>query len=138
MGKWYDHGLGTGGNIIDLALLLYPESDLQSVLSRFNQFGQFKRSSLPVTTLSIETEFKPKSYQITAIIELGNNANLNAYLSSRGINTQSNKLLKEVYYCLKTNKGTIKDYYAIGWQNEAGGWEIRNKFFIHFIVSAQI
>ena len=128
-GKWYDHGLGTGGNIIDLALLLYPESDLQSVLSRFNQFGQFKTSSLPVTTLTIETEFKPKPYQITDIMELGNNANLNAYLYSRGINPQPNKLLKEVYYCLKTNKGTIKNYYAIGWQNEAGGWEIRNKFF---------
>ena len=128
-GKWYDHGLGTGGNIIDLALLLYPESDLQSVLSHFNQFGQFKISSLPVTTLSIETEFTPKHYQITDIKEIGSNTNLNAYLYSRGINAQPNKLLKEIYYSIKTNETIIKNYYAIGWQNEAGGWEIRNKFF---------
>lgn len=128
-GKWYDHGVGIGGNIIDLALLLYPEETIQSVLIIFNRFEEFKTSTKKVVPPQKEIEFKPKPYQITNIRELGSNSNLNDYLYSRGILAEKNNLLKEIYYSINATEGTINNYYAIGWQNVSGSWEIRNKFF---------
>ena len=36
IGVWYDHGLGEGGRIIDLAMKIYQTTDVQEVVQRIN------------------------------------------------------------------------------------------------------
>lgn len=127
-GKWFDHGEGIGGNIIDLAMLIYKENSVKSVLLHINLLfsdGFVGQNSLVNLPENLKTN---KSYEITSIGELGQNRFLSNYLISRGISCLPSPLLKEVYYNLKQPEGHLKSYYAIGWQNDKGGWEIRNKY----------
>ncbi|RYG53165.1 MAG: hypothetical protein EOO01_05085 [Chitinophagaceae bacterium] len=34
-----------------------------------------------------------------------------------------------MYYYVEDQKGLKKHFFAAGWQNENGGWEVRNKYF---------
>src|SRR3546814_328666 len=38
-------------------------------------------------------------------------------------------LLREVYYYVEDEKKQRKHFFSAGWQNEKGGWEVRNKYF---------
>ena len=56
---------------------------------------------------------------------LSNNRALVAYLQERGIPAQiADKHCKQIHYSCRGNR-----YYAVGFANESGGWELRNKYF---------
>ena len=64
-----------------------------------------------------------QNYQITEIKEL-QNENLKDYLHQRGLSQVVYPLIKEVQF-----KIGDKNFYAVGFENLSGGWELRNPFY---------
>lgn len=117
--KWFDHGEGFGGNTLDFVIKKSgcTVSDALVFLKDFNVFFSFHQQEN-----SIEINEK-KKYSITSISNIKSNALLE-YLNYRGIkNTELINTLSQINY--KMNE---KYFYAIGFKNNIGGWEIRNKY----------
>ncbi|WP_373519530.1 toprim domain-containing protein [Pricia sp.] len=119
LNRWYDHGAGKGGNVIDLVCLI-NKCSVKETLDFLNT-GQ--------TSFSFQQQpiFKKKEndtkIQITKVKELSHFA-LEDYLKSRNIGPRTAlKYITEVHYRLKD-----KSYFAIGLKNDSGGWELRNKY----------
>jgi len=116
--RWYDHGEGIGGNVIDLVSTIL-KCTISETLEFLNGDVSYFPFQQPQIFCSTETEINISKVQnIThpALIQ---------YLSARGISiTIANSYCKEVWY---TNKDS--QYFAIGLQNEKNGWEFRNKIF---------
>ena len=117
---WYDYGLGRGGNILALAQELYRSDNVPYLLDRIAEQAPHIR---PVSFYFRQQPSKP-SFQQLEVRELSHPALLR-YLQERGINTALAKPeCKELHF---THNG--KPYFAIGFPNVAGGYEVRNLFF---------
>lgn len=117
---WYDYGLGRGGNILALAQELYRSDNVSYLLDRIAEQASHTR---PVSFYFRQQPSKP-SFQQLEVRELSHPALLR-YLQERGINTALAKPeCKELHF---THNG--KPYFAIGFPNVAGGYEVRNRFF---------
>lgn len=117
---WYDYGLGRGGNILALAQELYRSDNVPYLLDRIAEQAPHTR---PVSFYFRQQPSKP-SFQQLEVRELSHPALLR-YLQERGINTALAKPeCKELHF---THNG--KPYFAIGFPNVAGGYEVRNCFF---------
>lgn len=130
LGIWYDHGLAKGGNIIDFALSYWSAlSFRESIAKLLDVYGN--PDSLPLKTrpAQIEIPLKHPSYLIREIRELGGNPAISNYLAQRGISAAAEGFIKEVYYSIKKQNGDRKEMFAAGWQNDLGGWEVRNSLF---------
>ena len=112
---------GRGGNIIALAQELYASDSLPYLLERIAEQApgvrpaSFSFGGQPVS--------KPSFRQLEAV-PLSSPALL-SYLRQRGINTELAK--RECYEVRYQTDG--KPYFAVGFPNRSGGYEIRNKFF---------
>lgn len=115
---WYDHGEGKGGNVIDLILALKNCSP-QKALEYLDQNDSF--SFCPEGSLNKNQDNSVQIHRIKIIIHSG----LQQYLISRKIPLDvARKYCNEVWYRLKG-----KNYFSIGLKNNAGGWELRNKYY---------
>ncbi len=120
LNQWYDFGIGKGGNIIALAQELYQSDHVPYLLDRIAEQTPHIR---PVS-FSFRQQSSEPSFQQLEIRELTHPA-LFRYLQERGINTALAKPeCKELHFI---NNG--KPYFAIGFPNVAGGYEVRNRFF---------
>ena len=118
---WNDFGTGMGGDIFTLAGLMINSNDF---MTQAKYIGE-------VTDNPIECS-KPPKYEPEPIVPqftdvevkaLGHPALL-AYLRERGIPSDiATENCVEIHYRLHD-----KQYFAIGFSNENGGYEIRNKF----------
>lgn len=125
LNKWFDHGIGQGGNIIDLALkmgcksvkgALDDISKIQPDIFSFHQHENFDRENKP--KCSNITIVKHQAVQNLALIE---------YAVSRGISEQVlKKYCSETYYRTSI---TGKMYFSISFSNDIGGYALRNKYF---------
>lgn len=116
---WYDFGEGFGGTIIDF-IMKYHNCSLKDSLNLLsnNTFSFHQHKNLK------EAEDNPK-YSIKKVGELTNSF-LIEYLKSRKINIDyAKRFLFQVHYSFDSEK----EYYGIGFMNDFGGLEIRNKFF---------
>lgn len=119
---WNDFGTGMGGDIFTLEGLMINSNDF---MTQAKYIGE-------VTDNPIECS-KPPKYEPEPIVPqftdvevkaLGHPALL-AYLRERGIPSDiATENCVEIHYRLHD-----KQYFAIGFSNENGGYEIRNKFF---------
>ena len=118
---WYDFGAGRGGNIIALAQELYASDSLPYLLERIAEQAPGVR---PVSfSFGGQPVSKPSFRQLEAV-PLSSPALL-SYLRQRGINTGlAKRECREVRYLTDG-----KPYFAVGFPNRSGGYEIRNKFF---------
>ena len=117
---WYDFGAGKGGNIIALAKELYFCDSLPCLLNRIAEQTPHIR---PVSFSFRQRRAEP-SFQQLEVRDLTHPALLR-YLQGRGINTGLAQIdCKELHF---THNG--KPYFAIGFPNVAGGYEVRNSFF---------
>jgi hypothetical protein len=66
-------------------------------------------------------------YHIEEIKPLGGNSEILGFLKNKGIWEIAIGHLKEVYYYLIDEKKRRKDFFAAGWENENGGWEVRGR-----------
>ncbi|MDO6516567.1 toprim domain-containing protein [Zobellia uliginosa] len=116
LNRWYDHGLGKGGNTIDLLVLLM-NIPVKEALDYLNNNQSFSFHQQPISTIGSENT------SILDIKRLSHPA-LYQYLKSRGISMSTGrKYLKEVHYERKQ-----RIYFSLGLQNVKGGWELRNKY----------
>ncbi|WP_051227780.1 toprim domain-containing protein [Gillisia sp. JM1] len=118
LNRWYDHGIGKGGNGLDLIVAMRKCSVKQALefLNKERDLFSFQQPILKKENpLKIELiEVKPIQHQ--ALIQ---------YLGSRKISIKTAQLYcKEIEYSFK-----VKKYFALGLKNHLGGWELRNKFF---------
>ncbi len=117
---WYDYRLGKGDNIIALAQDLYFSDHVPYLLECIAKQTPHIR---PVSFYFRRQSSEP-SFQQLDVRELTHPALLR-YLQERGIDTALAKPeCKELHF---TNNG--KPYFAIGFPNMAGGYEVRNRFF---------
>ena len=118
---WYDFGAGRGGNIIALARELYASDSLPYLLERIAEQAPSVR---PVSfSFGGQPLSKPSFRQLEAV-PLSSPALL-SYLRQRGINTElAKRECREVRYLTGG-----KPYFAVGFPNRSGGYEIRNKLF---------
>jgi len=117
-----DFGAGVGGDIFELAGLMIPSNDF---MEQAKYIGEVNNS--PVER-SEPPKFEPlptvPQFTDVEVMPLRNYALLN-YLQERGIPIEiATAQCVEVHYRLHG-----KQYFAVGFPNESGGYEIRNKFF---------
>ena len=118
---WYDFGAGKGGNIIALAQELYASDDLRCLLEKIAEQAPHVR--LVSFSFGQQSSSQP-SFQQLEVRDLAHPALLR-YLQGRGINIElAKRECKELHF---THNG--KPYFAIGFPNVAGGYEVRNSFF---------
>ena len=119
--QWYDFALGKGGGIIELASHLYATDHIPYILERIAEQTPHVR---PVSFSFGKQSFSEPSFQQLEIVPLSSPALL-SYLQERGINTElAKRECREVRYLTGETP-----YYAIGFPNRSGGYEIRNKHF---------
>lgn len=118
---WYDFGLGTGGSIIDLIMRL-EQCDAGEAMRRLEQH---------INGMSVSSFIwkNPAPRRLPSIIvervqPLENPALLD-YLTERDIDLDTARVhCSEVHY-----RVADKSYFAVGFRNDAGGWELRNRYF---------
>jgi len=118
---WYDHGAGTGGSILDLVIAM-NDTDITGavkILSGENISRRIDPSS-----------FHRSESNSHSILKINNvrrlqNLVLIEYLKSRGIMYRHcERYVKEAYYTVNG-----KNYFAVAFQNDKGGFELRNKLW---------
>lgn len=118
--QWYDFGLGEHGDIIDLVCALHrcTISEAIRLLSGAKQVAHQEFS------FGSERKIYERKLEILSAQPLSN-PNLLRYLAARAI-----PLPIASAYCSEVLFRNMKrTYYAIGFANDALGWEIRNMYF---------
>lgn len=118
---WYDHGAGTGGSILDLVIAL-NDTDITgavNILSGENISRRIDPSSFHRSGSRAESSLKINN------VRMLQNLVLIDYLKSRGIMYRHcEKYVKEAYYSVNG-----KNYFAVAFPNDKGGFELRNKLW---------
>jgi len=121
--RWYDHGQGKGGNLIDFSLLYF-----QCTVGEFLQkLGDgFLPQQLPLSSSQQQPDVAAAESKITILSD----QNITAYPLVRYLHDRSIPLSVARQYCRQVSyKMNDKEYYGIGFRNDAGGYEIRNPYF---------
>lgn len=118
---WYDFGLGEGGTLIDLVMRMErceageAMRQLERHIDRMPVFSFTGKNPVPQRSPSIIVE-KVRLLENPALLD---------YLMERGIDLDTARgHCSEVHY-----RVAGKSYFAIGFRNDAGGWELRNRYF---------
>lgn len=125
---WIDFGANEGGTLIDLVMQM-RNCDFKEAVAHLEQKYQ---DNVPEPDNS---SFHRKSYSgkpeaclpaITILkIQALSNPLFISYLKERHINTDiAQKQCEEIHYAVDS-----KEYYAIGFKNNSGGYVLRNKYF---------
>lgn len=129
-GLWYDFGMGKGGNIIALAQELYASDSLPYLLEKIAEQSPSVR---PVSFSFRQQSSTQPSFQQLEVVPLSSPA-LYSYLQGRGINMElAKRECKEVRF---VHNG--KQFFAVGFPNASGGYEVRNKYFKGCIAPKEI
>ncbi|MBE9668098.1 toprim domain-containing protein [Mucilaginibacter boryungensis] len=119
LNRWYDHGIGKGGKLVDLGISLFDCSVSEFLKKLTGSVSSHKPSLLPFATLEnvpIITVEEVKPIQSPALLK---------YLCSRKIAIElALKYCCQVHYSIGP-----KTFYALGFANGAGGYELRSKYF---------
>lgn len=119
---WYDHGIGKGGNIIDLTMELYHSEDLHHLLKQIENLSPaIPPQRYQVHSYNTKAESTFNNIEVLPLT----NPKLLSYLTSRGINYKiATEYCKEIHYEYNNNR-----FYAVAFENIYGGYEIRNPYF---------
>lgn len=121
LNQWYDFGIGKGGNIIALAAELYHNENVAYLLERITERTPYIR---PASFSFGEQKAHNSSFQGVQVGELSSPALID-YLRGRGINIElAKRECKELRF-----EHNSKPYFAIGFPNISGGYELRNRYF---------
>lgn len=119
---WHDFGTGEGGSIIDLVARMENCSDIEAA-RRLNE-----RNVDTLVPVFVEPP-RLKKTTLSRLVVLSDRELIHpallGYLTGRGIDPAiARTYCREVYYTISG-----KMYFAIGFRNDAGGWELRNSRF---------
>lgn len=117
---WYDFGIATGGTIIKFAMLYYNTNDLSYVLHILS--GEpLKQETKSLSSHPQESLTPFENILVYPLTHPG----LMEYIQERKINPLlAIRFCKEIHFRYKD-----KAYFAIGFSNQFGGYEIRNRYF---------
>ena len=119
MNRWYDFGEGKGGNIIDFGIL-YHNCSVKELLIKFSKPFSFHQQNIETN----KEDEEAKKIKIINDREISSLV-LIRYLHKRRIPIDiAKKFCSEIDYELYG-----KNYFAIGFKNDAGGYELRNEKF---------
>ena len=122
---WYDFGLGKGGNIVALAEELYHSRDISYLLAQIAKAtpGISVTSYHSYQPIKVTAPEEP-AFKDIEVCELSHPALLR-YLTERKVDIAiAQKECVELHFTHKD-----KTYFAIGFANKIGGYELRNSFF---------
>lgn len=115
---WCDFGIGKGGSIIGLVMMM-EHCDSRTTVEKLksgNSFSFHRTEPIP----SVKSTLQIVSVQPLQDVRL-----LNYLQSKRSININiAKEYCQEVHYTVGD-----KNYFAIGFQSDGGGWELRNEYF---------
>lgn len=114
LNRWFDYGSGKGGKLVDLVCYYYTNGDIKKALEMIGDNDAFIRPNTAVNN---------SQTTIKKVCEIQHKA-LKDYLNERQIFDFYQDKIQEVHYTIGT-----RDYFALGWQNDSGGWDLRNKLF---------
>ena len=116
---WYDFGAGRGGSIIDFVMAI-EKCNFQQAVERLRNDNIL--TSTLVTSQTLHT--LPNRLQVLGDYPLCHPALIN-YLDIRAVDTTiAKKFCREVHYLVGGH-----NYFAIGFRNDYGGWELRSERF---------
>lgn len=132
---WYDHGVGRGGSIIDFGMEYYG-CTIPELLDRLQTSFSFHSSPSPALLQStVETQ---TSGRITSAVSSDEKKKMRVvsagsitspalidYLGQRKIPLE----LAQAHCCEVQYELHDKLYYALGFANDGGGYELRNPYF---------
>ena len=124
LNQWYDFGIGKGGNIIALASELYRSDNVPYLLECIAKQTPYQYTANHTSFSFGRQSISEPMYRHLQVTELSSPALL-SYLQKRGINSELAK--RECMELRFENKG--RPYFAIGFPNMAGGYEVRNRYF---------
>lgn len=121
--QWYDHGLGTGGNLVDFSMRYFSCTAMELPDKFCIDFPLQRPHQLPLIQHREMDETESK-IMITGERPLWSYT-LKNYLQERHIPVAvAEPFCREVTYDLNGHS-----FYAIGFKNDAGGYELRNKIY---------
>jgi len=116
---WYDHGIGKGGKLVDLGILLH-HCTVQEFLEKLNDPMQSFSFHQQAVLLQKSAQAAEKKIKLIAANPLTDPI-LCHYLETRKIPAEIAK-----NYCRQvTYTNGQKQFYAIGFKNNSGGFELR-------------
>ena len=116
---WYDFGAGRGGSIIDLVMEI-EKCNFKQAVERLRKNNLSPSNLVTSPTLHISEG----GLKVSGDYPLRHPALVN-YLDSRAIDISiTKKFCREVYYSVGE-----RNYFAIGFRNDYGGWELRSERF---------
>ena len=121
--QWYDFGTGDHGDIIDLVCILQHCSTVEAMRRLATLKGVRLAPSFSFGGI-IPVRSQAPSMELISV-QAVKHPKLLLYLSERGLQpSDASPFLSEVYY-----KVSGKCFFALGFPNDAGGWELRNPYF---------
>jgi len=129
---WYDHGLKKGGDLMDFGRAYWNGLETGELSNKIIELcsGQMD------TNIQQQKKSKRKRkaqklpfYQIQETMPLGNNMEISNFLRSQCLWEMALGQMREVYYYVLDEKRLRKDFFAAGWPNENGGYEVRGRNF---------
>ncbi len=119
-GLWYDFGLGEGGTLLQLVMRI-EGCGMAEAIRHLRKEAANEVLFQPLPTAS------PREDSPLRILSVGTirHPALIGYLRERGIDpTVAGALCREVHYAVGERR-----FFAIGFRNDAGGWELRSPQF---------
>ena len=126
-GVWYDYGIGRGGDIFNLAGEFINSNEFVAQAKFISEtFGGSFPTSFPHHRRIEVKEAKAKGNPFSDIVEKSlSHPALRQYLRERGISAD----VASRFCCQVEYRHNGKRFFAIGFKNNSGGYEIRNRFF---------
>lgn len=122
--QWYDFGIGKGGNVIDLAELLYKSSDVSYLIHKIASATPHCAPISSAAFADVKAGQRTNPFENLQVLPLAHPA-LIKYFNDRCIDMEvAASVCKELHYDFNG-----KHYFGIGFPNIAGGYELRNPFF---------
>jgi hypothetical protein len=129
---WIDYGTNDGGTLIDLVMKMENSSFNEAVsklekMYAYVHIGSNAGNLSDASSFHGKTDYPAKQESAIKILKIQPIVSppLLDYLNERKINIEIAKLhCSEIHYDVGE-----KNYYAIGFKNDAGGYELRSKYF---------
>ena len=127
---WNDFGQ-RGGSVLDF-VMIYHKTDLKGALEMLQKFNLSDFKAKISTEIEKDYDLPDKrkeTLKIAKKLSFGEKAKslVNYIVRERQISNEvAQKYLSEIHF---TNETTGKNYFAAGFENSVGGYELRNPFF---------
>ncbi len=119
-GLWYDFGLGEGGTLLQLVMRIEGCGMAEAI----QHLRKEAADEVPYQPLPTASPREDTPLRILSVGEIRHPA-LIGYLRERGIDPAvAGALCREVHYAVGERR-----FFAIGFRNDAGGWELRSPQF---------